>query len=100
MLEYGNRAALVAEGEALPAAFADAALGNGNRLGVRRCPRRYAGRATIALRPGAERLQHLKRSSRVTTLVIIAALALCLSPHVVTSVGRMPLPVPVGDIDS
>ena len=40
MLEYGNRAALVAEGEALPAAFADAALGNGKRLGVRRRPRR------------------------------------------------------------
>ena len=40
-----------------------------------------AGRTSIALRPVAERLQHLKRSSRVTTLVIIAALALCLSPH-------------------
>ena len=39
-LEYGDCAALVAEGEALPAAFADAARGNGKRLGVRWRPRR------------------------------------------------------------
>ena len=33
-LEYGNRAALVAEGEALPAALADGARGDGKCLGI------------------------------------------------------------------
>ena len=39
--EYGNRAALVAKGETLTAALADAVRGDGKRL--------YAGRAAIAL---------------------------------------------------
>lgn len=50
MLEYGNRAALVAEGEALTAALADAVRGDGKRLGIRRRARRYAGRDSAPAR--------------------------------------------------